>query len=137
MLETNPATAKSSTTTEPPLWFTVTQAQQTRDPPFSRNTVYRALATGKVLTRKFGSSRLINRPSWLAFLDGHPGVDPDLPEEYQQTGRVYFARSPGSDVWVWFGDLPEGTRTALWQRYKSRLMFPAGLPLAGIILPPH
>lgn len=38
----------------------------------------------------------------------------DLPEEYQQVGRVYLARSPGSDVWVCFGDLPKATRDALW-----------------------
>jgi hypothetical protein len=35
------------------------------------------------------------------------GVDPDLPEEYQQVGREYFARSPGSEVWVHFSDLPK------------------------------
>jgi hypothetical protein len=27
------------------------------------------------------------------------GVYPDLPEEYQQVGREYFARSRGSDIW--------------------------------------
>jgi hypothetical protein len=41
------------------------------------------------------------------------GLDPDLPEECQCVGREYFARSPGSDVWVHFGDLPEATRDAL------------------------
>jgi hypothetical protein len=41
------------------------------------------------------------------------GIDPDLPEEYQSIGREYFARSPGSDIWVWFGDLPNAVRTAL------------------------
>ena len=51
------------------------------------------------------------------------GDDPNLPEEYQQVGREYFARSPGSDVWVWFGDLPKATRDALWH-----LALPAGLP---------
>jgi hypothetical protein len=55
------------------------------------------------------------------------GVDPDLPEEYQQVGREYFARSPGSDVWVHFGDLPEATREALWKKHSSKLAFPAGL----------
>jgi hypothetical protein len=44
------------------------------------------------------------------------GVDPDLPEEYQQIGRGYFARSPGSDVWVSFYDLPEATVEALWAK---------------------
>jgi hypothetical protein len=58
------------------------------------------------------------------------GVYPDLPEDCQQVGREYFARSPGGDVWVWFGDLPDATRDALWERHKSKLAFPAGLPLA-------
>jgi len=54
------------------------------------------------------------------------GVDPDLPEELQQIGREYFARSPGSDVWVCFYDLPEATRDALWKKHRSKLAFPAG-----------
>jgi hypothetical protein len=33
------------------------------------------------------------------------GVYPELPEEYWQVGREYFARSSGSDVWVNFDDL--------------------------------
>lgn len=55
------------------------------------------------------------------------GVDPDLPKEYQQVGRECFACSPGSDVWVWFGDLPDATEKALWKKHKSKLAFPAGL----------
>jgi hypothetical protein len=55
------------------------------------------------------------------------GVYRDLPEEYQQVGREYFARSPGSDVWVEFGDLPDATRDALWRKHRSSLGFPAGL----------
>jgi hypothetical protein len=55
------------------------------------------------------------------------GDDLNLPEEYQQVGREYFARSPKSDVWVWFGDLPDATRGALWNKHKSHLAFPAGL----------
>jgi hypothetical protein len=55
------------------------------------------------------------------------GDDPDLPEEFQQVERGYFARSPGSDVWVHFYDLPQSTRDALWNRYSKRLAFPAGL----------
>jgi len=46
------------------------------------------------------------------------GVHPDLPEEHQQAGREYFARSPGSDVWVDFGDLPAATRDALRERRR-------------------
>jgi len=55
------------------------------------------------------------------------GDDPDLPEEYQQVGREYFARSPRSNVWVWFGDLPKATRDILWEKNQSKLAFPAGL----------
>ena len=55
------------------------------------------------------------------------GVYPELPEECQQVGREYFARSPGSDVWVNFHDLPEATRDALWKKHGSKLAFPAGL----------
>lgn len=55
------------------------------------------------------------------------GVYPELPEECQQVGREYFARSPGSDVWVDFGDLPEATRDALWKKHRRKLAFPAGL----------
>ena len=54
------------------------------------------------------------------------GIDPELPEEYRDVGRQYFARAPGSDVWVSFYDLPEATRDALWEKHKSKLAFPAG-----------
>jgi hypothetical protein len=43
----------------------------------------------------------------------------ELPEEFDCVGREYFARAPGSDVWVWFGDLPEQTVERLRQRGKS------------------
>jgi hypothetical protein len=52
--------------------------------------------------------------------------DPNLRGEYQQIGREYFARSPGSDLWIWFGDLPEATRDILWEKHRSKLAFPAG-----------
>jgi hypothetical protein len=55
------------------------------------------------------------------------GDDPNLPEEYRQVGRAYFARSPGSDVWICFYDLPAATRNALWEKHKRQLAFPAGL----------
>ena len=59
------------------------------------------------------------------------GIEPNLPEEFQQVGREYFACAPESDVWVWFGDLPEGARDTLWEQHKSTLAFPAGLPFTG------
>lgn len=55
-------------------------------------------------------------------------VLPELPPEYRQVGRDYFARSPESDGWVWFGDLPEEVSSKLWEMYSSKLAFPAGLP---------
>lgn len=52
--------------------------------------------------------------AWVYGLTLDPyGIHPDLPEELQQVGREYFARSPESDIWVSFGDLPEGTRETL------------------------
>lgn len=42
------------------------------------------------------------------------GVHPDIPEEFQQIGRAYFARSPDSDIWVWFGDLLDEVRKKFW-----------------------
>ena len=60
------------------------------------------------------------------------GDHPDLPEEYQQVGREYFARSPKSDVRISFHDLPEATRDALWKKHSSKLAFPAGLDLTGL-----
>jgi len=54
------------------------------------------------------------------------GDHPDLPT-YQQIGREYFARSPESNVWVLFEDLPDATHDALWENHKRRLSFPASL----------
>jgi hypothetical protein len=51
------------------------------------------------------------------------GVNPDLPDEASCIGRVYFARSPGSDIWVSFYDLPGDTCKALWQKHNSKLAF--------------
>jgi hypothetical protein len=55
------------------------------------------------------------------------GVIPDLSEECRQVGREYFARSPESDIWVCFNDLPDEIRKTLWEMHKSSLAFPAGL----------
>jgi hypothetical protein len=70
---------------------------------------------------------------WTYVLTLDPyGIDPDLPKEYQQVQRDYFAGSPGSEIWVWFGDLPVTTHTALWEKHKHVLAFPAGLPWPGL-----
>ena len=39
-----------------------------------------------------------------------------LPDELVYVSRMYFARTPGSEVWVVDGHLPEITREALWPR---------------------
>ena len=51
----------------------------------------------------------------------------ELPEEFHQVGREYFARSAQSDIWVHFSDLPDTVREELWARHRSRIAFPAGL----------
>lgn len=58
-------------------------------------------------------------------------------EENICIGRVCFARCPGSDVWVWFGDLPDTTREALWKMHGHKLAFPAGIldPSVGWLKP--
>jgi hypothetical protein len=40
----------------------------------------------------------------------------DLPEECYNVGQEYFARAPGSDMWVHFHDLPSETGDALWKK---------------------
>jgi len=55
------------------------------------------------------------------------GIYPELPEDHQCVGRAYFAVAPEAGIWVEFGDLPEETRDALWEKHSSRLAFPAGL----------
>jgi hypothetical protein len=47
------------------------------------------------------------------------GIYPNPPDEAWCVGRAYFARSPDSDVWVEFRDLPEATRDALRQSWKT------------------
>ena len=47
------------------------------------------------------------------------GIYPDLPDEWEQIGREYFARSPGSDISIHFGDLPEATANALDEKLKQ------------------
>jgi hypothetical protein len=64
---------------------------------------------------------------WYALTLDPYGVYPELSEEEQIVGKVYFARRPGSEVWVEFGDLPEKTRAAIWNQPKIKWVFPPGL----------
>jgi hypothetical protein len=68
---------------------------------------------------------------WYAQTLDPYGVD-NLPEELQQVGREYFARSPDSDIWVCFCDLPQSVRDAQWEKHRSKLAFPAGLELEAL-----
>jgi hypothetical protein len=49
----------------------------------------------------------------IAYTADPYGVWPDLPEEARTFGREWYARCPGSDVWVLFDDLPHSTQEAL------------------------
>jgi len=64
---------------------------------------------------------------WYGQIMDPYGVEPDLPAEFQCVGRLYFARSPGTDIWVSSYDLPENTCDKLWEKHRSILAFPAGL----------
>lgn len=44
------------------------------------------------------------------------GGQKDLPDEYKQIGRLYFARAPDSDISVSFADLPEAVTRSLQQK---------------------
>jgi hypothetical protein len=65
------------------------------------------------------------------------GDDPDLPEELWQVERGRFPRSPGSDLWVHFSDLPQATRDAVWNRHSQRTAFPAELENLDVLDTPN
>ncbi len=77
------------------------------------------LAIRKKAGRKIDAETAEVRWDYGQTLDPY-GIDPELPEECQQIGRNYFARWPGSDIWVCFCDLPKATREALWGPYFKR-----------------
>jgi hypothetical protein len=55
-----------------------------------------------------------------------------LPADAQVITRTYFARAPGGNVWVWFGDLPEATAAALWKKHERTLAaFPSPESMAA------
>ena len=59
------------------------------------------------------------------------GIIGNLPDECDCVGRVYFARAPGSELWVEFGDLPDETRNALWENHKHNLRLSCWSPSAS------
>jgi hypothetical protein len=48
------------------------------------------------------------------------GVYPPPSDECDAVGRAYFARSPKSDIWVCFYDLPIAVSNRLWERIYSK-----------------
>jgi hypothetical protein len=72
----------------------------------TRLTVEEWLAIRKQAALRIDPETAQFRWGWAYVADPY-GVDPNLPEEYRCIGRVYFARSPGSDVWVSFDDLTD------------------------------
>lgn len=57
--------------------------------------------------------------SWHVQLIDPYGIRGAPPGKYSCVGRQYFAVSPESDGWVWFGDLPRSTSDALQKRLKK------------------
>jgi hypothetical protein len=55
---------------------------------------------------------------YAQMLDPYGDLLPLLPME-EQVVREYFARAPGSDILVHFGDLPAATRDAIWNRIRK------------------
>lgn len=55
----------------------------------------------------------------------------ELPEEFHQIGSTYFARAPGSDIWVHLYDLPNTVRESIWAKHGSRIS-PLAAPDAAI-----
>jgi hypothetical protein len=100
--------------------------QTGKDVPADEMTVEQWLATRKEEALKIDPDTAEVDWEYGQVLDPY-GVHPELPKECQQAGRLYFARTPGNDVWVSFDDLPKATRNALWEKHKAKLAFPAGL----------
>jgi len=51
------------------------------------------------------------------------GFHPEVWQACRQLQRNYFARCPGSGIWVFFYDLPTATRHALWEKHGAKIAF--------------
>jgi hypothetical protein len=63
------------------------------------------------------NAEVIKTKGWV--LDPY-GIRPDATVEGREDniGSNYFARSPGMSVWIEFGDLPEATVHAIWEKHE-------------------
>jgi hypothetical protein len=80
------------------------------------------LANRKKAARKIDPKTAAVLCTWGPVLDPYQRK-PELPEENDCVGRVHFARSPGSDIWVSFEELSPATRDALWKHDKAHWRF--------------
>lgn len=108
--------------------FAEWEARYKKIPQKERDKTQRWLAIRKKAARQIDPGTAEVDWCYGQVLDPY-GIKPEPPEELWQVGREYFARSPGSKIWVWFGDLPRSTERALWEKHKTKLAFPAGLSL--------
>jgi hypothetical protein len=58
---------------------------------------------------------------WQFVEDNNPYEIEPIDSRHWDT-RMYYARAPWSDVWVWFGDLPVAVRDALWAKHREKLL---------------
>jgi hypothetical protein len=91
----------------------------TNDPNEPEITTEERIAVRKDAALRIDPETSVVMCTYARTLDPY-GDDPDLPEEYCQVRRTHFVRSPGSDVWVMFNDLPAATRDALRKRSKEK-----------------
>jgi hypothetical protein len=82
-------------------------------------TVQQWLAIRKEAGRKIDPETAEVHWSYMQTFDPY-GVYTEPPDECWQIGREYFARSPGSEIWVHFSDLPPATEEALWKKRSSK-----------------
>jgi hypothetical protein len=58
--------------------------------------------------------------AYIQLIDPYGVFPQEIVDQHWCVGRGYFARAPGSDIWVEFGDFPDATTEALWPRIESR-----------------
>jgi hypothetical protein len=75
-----------------------------------------------LMIRKEAAAKIDPEMANVTFVWGYV-LDPygiyDLTDEAKCVGRNYFARSLESDVWVFFGDLPDAVCNRLWERLEA------------------
>jgi hypothetical protein len=58
--------------------------------------------------------------TYIQLIDPYGVLPQDIVEQNDCIGRGYFARAPGSDVWIEFEDLSDATVEALWRKIDDR-----------------